>query len=52
MLHTGSSKLAQTCDLAKMRRIGLILDKAQEALNTQVPVNPAMVLDWVATRLP
>jgi len=47
-----SSKLAQTCDLAKMRRIGLILDKAQEALNTQVPVNPAMVLDWVATRLP
>lgn len=42
--------LAQSYDPKRLRRIGLILDQAQEALNTQVPVNPAMVLDWVATR--
>lgn len=46
-----STNLAQTCDLKKLRRIGLALDQAQDALNTQVPVNPAMVLDWVATRM-
>ncbi|NDV19566.1 DNA polymerase III subunit delta' [Pseudodesulfovibrio sp. JC047] len=46
-----SVSLANSQDLPSLRRIGLVLDKAQEALNTQVPVNPAMVLDWVATRM-
>jgi len=45
-----SATIAQRHDLRSMRQIGLVLDKAQEALNTQVPVNPTMVLDWVATR--
>ncbi len=38
-------------DLAGLRRVDLVLCQAQEALNTQVPVNPALVLDWVATRM-
>lgn len=46
-----STGLAQSHDLRALRRIGLVLDQAQDALNTQVPVNPAMVLDWVATRM-
>lgn len=46
-----ASDLARTYDAQGLRRIGLVLDRAQEALNTQVPVNPAMVLDWVATRM-
>ncbi len=46
-----STKMAQEYDLKAMRRIGLALDQAQESLNTQIPVNPAMVLDWVATRM-
>jgi len=46
-----STTLANTHDLKSLRRIGLVLDQAQDALNTQVPVNPAMVLDWVATRM-
>lgn len=46
-----SSNLAQTYDLKGLRRIDLTLEQAQDALNTQVPVNPAMVLDWVATRM-
>jgi len=46
-----SATMAQKHDLRALRKIGLILDQAQEALNTQVPVNPAMVLDWVATRM-
>jgi DNA polymerase-3 subunit delta' len=46
-----SAALARTYDLKGLRRIGLALDQAQDALNTQVPVNPAMVLDWVATRM-
>ncbi|MBG0791811.1 MAG: DNA polymerase III subunit delta' [Desulfovibrionaceae bacterium] len=46
-----SAELARTYDARGLRRIGLILDQAQDALNTQVPVNPAMVLDWVATRM-
>ncbi len=46
-----SRALAQQHDIRSLRRIGLILDQAQDALNTQVPVNPAMVLDWVATRM-
>ena len=46
-----STKLAQEYDARALRRIGLALDQAQESLNTQIPVNPAMVLDWVATRL-
>jgi DNA polymerase-3 subunit delta' len=36
---------------AGLRRIDLALCQAQEALNTQVPVNPALVLDWIATRM-
>lgn len=43
--------LARSYDLKGLRRIGLILDQAQDALNTQVAVNPAMVLDWVASRM-
>jgi len=46
-----SANLAQSHDLKALRRIGLALEQAQDALNTQVPVNPAMVLDWVATRM-
>jgi DNA polymerase-3 subunit delta' len=46
-----SQGLARTYGPAELRRIGLILEQAQDALNTQVPVNPAMVLDWVATRM-
>lgn len=46
-----SIDLARTYDLRGLRRIGLVLEQAQDALNTQVPVNPAMVLDWVATRM-
>lgn len=46
-----SATLARSCDLARLRRLGLALEQAQDALNTQVPVNPAMVLDWVATRM-
>ena len=46
-----SATLARTYDAHGLRRIGLVLDRAQDALNTQVPVNPAMVLDWVATRM-
>lgn len=46
-----SVTIAQRHDLRDMRQIGLVLDKAQEALNTQIPVNPTMVLDWVATRM-
>jgi DNA polymerase-3 subunit delta' len=46
-----SASLARAYDLKALRRIGLALDQAQDALNTQVPVNPAMVLDWVATRM-
>lgn len=46
-----SANLARSYDLRGLRRIGLALEQAQEALNTQVPVNPAMVLDWVATRM-
>jgi DNA polymerase-3 subunit delta' len=46
-----STALANGYDQKALRRIGLVLDQAQDALNTQVPVNPAMVLDWVATRM-
>ncbi|WP_419785072.1 DNA polymerase III subunit delta' [Pseudodesulfovibrio sp.] len=46
-----SARLAQTYGPQGLRRIGLVLEQAQDALNTQVPVNPAMVLDWVATRM-
>ena len=46
-----SATLARSHNVSSLRRIGLVLDKAQDALNTQVPVNPAMVLDWVATRM-
>ncbi len=46
-----SHQLASTYDLRGLRQIGLTLDQAQDALNTQVPVNPTMVLDWVATRM-
>ncbi|BCS87865.1 DNA polymerase III subunit delta' [Pseudodesulfovibrio sediminis] len=46
-----SVRLAQQHDPVFLRRLGLVLDEAQNALNTQVPVNPAMVLDWVATRM-
>lgn len=46
-----SQTMASTHDLKTLRHIGLVLEKAQDALNTQVPVNPAMVLDWVATRM-
>lgn len=46
-----SVRLAETYDAGGLRRIGLILEQAQDALNTQIPVNPALVLDWVATRM-
>lgn len=43
--------LSQTYDLRGLRRIDLVLCQAQDALNTQIAVNPSLVLDWVATRL-
>jgi DNA polymerase-3 subunit delta' len=46
-----SAGMATKYGPAELRRIGLVLEQAQEALNTQVPVNPTMVLDWVATRM-
>ena len=46
-----STDLAQMYDLKGLRRIDLVLEQAQDALNTQIPVNPAMVLDWIATRM-
>ncbi|WP_272700384.1 DNA polymerase III subunit delta' [Desulfovibrio sp. Fe33] len=46
-----SAGMARAYGPADLRRIGLVLDQAQDALNTQVPVNPTMVLDWVATRM-
>ncbi|QGY40637.1 DNA polymerase III subunit delta' [Pseudodesulfovibrio cashew] len=46
-----SGRMAQAYDLRGLQKIGLVLDQALDALNTQVPVNPAMVLDWVATRM-
>ena len=46
-----SDRLARSYDARGLRRIGLVLERAQDALNTQVPVNPAAVLDWVATRM-
>jgi len=46
-----STQLANTYDAQGLRRIGLVMEQAQDALNTQVPVNPAMVLDWAATRM-
>ena len=45
-----SHDLAQRFDLGGLRRLDLALAEAQDALNTQIPVNPALVLDWVATR--
>lgn len=51
-MTAASQKLSQACDLKALRTIDLVLAQAQDALNTQVPVNPALVLDWVATRLP
>ncbi|WP_243546975.1 DNA polymerase III subunit delta' [Pseudodesulfovibrio tunisiensis] len=48
---SASSQLAQAYGPQGLRRIGLVLDQAQDALNTQVPVNPSLVLDWVATRM-
>jgi len=46
-----SASMAKAYGPADLRRIGLVLEQAQDALNTQVPVNPTMVLDWVATRM-
>ncbi len=46
-----SRELHSRYDLQGLRQMGLALEKGQEALNTQVPVNPAMVLDWIATRM-
>lgn len=37
-------------DPVGLRRFDLALAKAVEALNTPTPVNPALVLDWLATR--
>lgn len=34
-----------------LRRFDLALSLAQEALNLPTPVNPALVLDWMATRM-
>lgn len=38
-------------DDARLRRFDLALAKAVEALNTPTPVNPALVIDWLATRM-
>jgi DNA polymerase-3 subunit delta' len=34
-----------------LRRFDLVLSRAMEALNLPTPVNPALVLDWLATRV-
>lgn len=39
-------------EAADLRRFDLALAKAMEALNTPTPVNPALVLDWLVSRLP
>ncbi len=46
-----AQQLSQSYDLRALRRIDLVLCQAQDSLNTQVAVNPSLVLDWVATRL-
>jgi len=45
------AKMAAKLGPAGLRRLDLALGEAQDALNTQVPVNPSLVLDWLATRL-
>lgn len=46
-----SSDMAALLGPTGLRRLDLALGEAQDALNTQVPVNPSLVLDWLATRL-
>ena len=44
-------RLAALLGPAGLRRLGQALDLAQDALTTQpAPVNPALVLDWLATQ--
>ncbi|NJB68208.1 DNA polymerase-3 subunit delta' [Desulfobaculum xiamenense] len=38
-------------DLATLKTFELVLAHAEDALNLPTPVNPAMVLDWLATRI-
>lgn len=47
--HLGSL-LASRLDLAKLKRFDLTLAHAEDTLSLPTPVNPAMVMDWVATR--
>lgn len=46
-----ASRLASRFGLQGMRRLHLVLGEAQDALNTQTPVNPSLVLDWLVTRM-
>lgn len=46
-----AADMAAHLGTAGLRRLDLALGEAQDALNTQVPVNPSLVLDWLATRL-
>lgn len=46
-----SAELCRLFDAHGLRRLDLALDEVQKGLTTQVPVNPALVLDWLATRM-
>ncbi len=43
-----AGRFAQALDAEGLRRLDLMLEHAQEALTTPTPVNPALVLDWLA----
>lgn len=50
-LAGGAGDLSRLFDAGGLRRLGLALDQAEEALGlTPSPVSPALVLDWVATQ--
>ena len=43
-----AGRWAGALDPEGLRRLDLMLEKAQEALTTPTPVNPSLVLDWLA----
>ncbi|WP_027175566.1 DNA polymerase III subunit delta' [Desulfovibrio aminophilus] len=45
---SGADRLARRFDASGLRRLGLALGEAQDALEAQA--NPTLVLDWLATR--
>ena len=43
-----AGRFAASLDAEGLRRLDLMLERAQTALTTPTPVNPALVLDWLA----